>query len=382
MARPLNPNSFPTIAAVVVLASITPAVLLFAPVIVGALVTDLGFTLQQAGYIISIELAGMAFATIPALFWLSKLNWQKVCYVALAFIITANLASAQITSFEYLAFVRFMLALAGGSIMLIGLATIGLAENQERLFGLWVVGQLLVGTIGLATLPHVVTLGGVGAFYAGLAVLMVPLLLLVRHLPSHGARDIGAQAKISTTVLKLGTLGLAAIFLFYVSLGGVWAYVERIGAAAGFASSSIGYTLSIASIVGIAGATTASAMGARFGRLIPIVAGFMLLLASIFLLFSLHEELTFLLASCFFKYAWTFTLPYLLASMTSLDKSGHLIVTTNLVIGGGLAAGPALAALTLTENVDFNRVLLLGIGCGITSGLLMLPLALSKPELA
>ena len=101
---------------------------------------------------------------------------------------------------------------------------------------------------------------------------------------------------------------------------------------------------------------------------------------SIALLFSISDQRIYLLASCFFKYAWTFTLPYLLACMTGIDTSGRLIVTTNLVIGGGLAAGPAVAALTLRAGSNFDRILILGICCALSACLRMLPLARSKTE--
>ncbi|NTX21767.1 MFS transporter, partial [Burkholderia cepacia] len=48
-----------------------------------------------------------------------------------------------------------------------------------------------------------------------------------------------------------------------------------------------------------------------------------------------------------FKFAWTFVLPFILATVAQIDSSGRLVATLNFVIGAGLAAGPLLAGLML-----------------------------------
>ena len=60
-----------------------------------------------------------------------------------------------------------------------------------------------------------------------------------------------------------------------------------------------------------------------------------------------------------FKFAWTFVLPFILATVAQIDTSGRLVATLNFVIGAGLAAGPLLAGLMLdaggTMRVLFGR---------------------------
>ena len=68
-------------------------------------------------------------------------------------------------------------------------------------------------------------------------------------------------------------------------------------------------------------------------------------------------------------------LPYVLACLTAIDPSARLIVTTNLLIGTGLALGPAAAALTLYPAPDFSGVVALGVTGAALSFALILRLA-------
>jgi MFS family permease len=60
-----------------------------------------------------------------------------------------------------------------------------------------------------------------------------------------------------------------------------------------------------------------------------------------------------------FKFSWTFILPFILATLADIDHSGKLMNATNLVIGGGLAIGPALAGQLIAANGGSLHILLL-----------------------
>jgi hypothetical protein len=66
-----------TVFADVYITAIISAILMIAPVVVGALITRYGFTPAQAGVTISVELGAMSLASWPALWWLPRWSWQK-----------------------------------------------------------------------------------------------------------------------------------------------------------------------------------------------------------------------------------------------------------------------------------------------------------------
>ena len=63
----IDVNSAATILALCLLASVTPSAVLLGPLIVGGLITELGFTPQAAGNMIFAELSGAALSTFLAL---------------------------------------------------------------------------------------------------------------------------------------------------------------------------------------------------------------------------------------------------------------------------------------------------------------------------
>jgi len=76
------------------------AVYFIAPLLVGGYVTQLGFSSQQGGYIISAELAGFAVAPIPAAIWVRRINWRTALYLAAGSIILMNLITSSLTGFS------------------------------------------------------------------------------------------------------------------------------------------------------------------------------------------------------------------------------------------------------------------------------------------
>lgn len=366
-----------TIASVVLLAAVVPAVLLVAPVLVGSMVKELAFTPQQAGYVITAELGAMALATLPALVWMPHVDWRVAVRACLLFMVAGNVVAQFVDTFAALLVVRFVTALAGGSIMLVCMATIGMTRAHERNFGWWVLGQLVVGAIGLKLLPYVLPTFGLAVFFLALVVLLGALLPAAAALP-HGTAAVPRPQGQVRIRWRLGSVGLASVLAFYVGLSGVWTYIERIANQAGIDAITIGNTLAIASLLGIAGSAAATGLGKRLGRVPPIVTGFLLLVGAVATLLLPLDPLLLLGATCAFKFAWTFVLPYLLACLTALDPSGRLIVVANLMIGGGLAIGPALAALTLDVAPDYSAVPALGIAAGLLSLILIAPLALAR----
>jgi predicted MFS family arabinose efflux permease len=361
---------------VVFMTAIVAAILMIAPVVVGALITRYGFTPSQAGLTISVELGAMSIAAWPALWWLPRWSWPKALAVMLAVMVAGNVACVFVSSFGALAALRCLTGLAGGSVMVVCLAVVGLTQQTERNFGWWTISQLLLGAIGLSLLPRVLPAVGLRGLYCALTVLLAACVPLVRLVPQRAPARAAAAG--SGVLGAPALLGMAGILCLYIALGGVWTYVERIGAASGLAATLIGDDLTIASVCGIAGCGSAIVLGARWGRVRPLLIGFALILAGAAALVGVVPATRFMLAAAAFKYAWTFALPFILAGMASHDNSGRLMAIANFMIGGGLALGPALIAALLAEPPRYGIVPLIGMGFGAAS-LVLLLLSLRRP---
>lgn len=341
-----------TLVALVVFAAITPLLLLVAPAVAGQLATQLGLSASQIGTYFFVELGAFSLATVPSYLWLGRIDARRVAAFAIALFGAGNLLTALwMPGFVALLALRAVTALGGGSLMVLCMTSAATSENSDRVYGLWVVGQLIAGAIGLFVLPHVFAAFGLRALYvalAGLALLAAPLSrgfpssLGARAAPAQHARDAAARTPQGSIVLAIG-----AVLTFYLAIGSVWTFASRAAAEAGLDPQSTGNVLAIASVMGIAGAALASCAGGRLARRAMLTAGYALLAASLVALAVMRQAGGYSAAIFAFKFAWTFVLPFILATVAQIDTSGRLVATLNFVIGAGLAAGPLLAGLML-----------------------------------
>lgn len=375
------------------MAAITPAAAVLGPIIVGAYVTDMLLSAQQAGYLIASELVGAGMATFVAFFAVGRYSWRHILRAALLVCLLGNLLSTLQTSFELLLAIRFVTGLAVGAIMTMTIVIVGMTRDQERNFGYWSAGQVIFAVIGFAIFPQVIPVVGIDGFFTGMAVVMALQQLLVQNLPASGRAEhqLGFSS-LPPEAKRLAPGALLALLFFYIGIGSVWAYVERIGAQANFDPQYIGYALSGSSVIGVFGAAAATWMSTRFGRLLPSFLGYVMIGGAIAMYFDTQAAMIFVAASLLFKFAWWFITPYLLASMTTLDPSGRIAILTNFVIGFGLGVGPAIAAWLIgggeagAANLDYNKVIYLGLGCIVASMLMLVPVirlnSVTQPESA
>ncbi len=363
------------LAAIVVFAAITPTILMTAPAVAAQLAAQWQLSPARVGDLFSVELGAMSLATLPAFHWLKRVDWRHAALLAGLLFIAANLASALAGSYPLLLALRFCSALAGGSLMILCLSSAASTATPSRVYGLWVMGQLVVGAVGLALLPALFERFGLAACYLLLAGLMGLALPLSRAFPSGSPP---AEARASTGAvhsrLRVG-LGILAVLTFYISLSGVWTFIGAIAEGAGIGAGASGEVLAVATLMGIAGAACASFIGNRLPRDLMLLGGYLAMAAAILLLIGQPPLARFALAALLFKFTWTFALPFILACLADLDRSGRLMNASNLVIGGGLAIGPALAGRLIEGSGGFLP--LLPIAAGLAGLSLLLALACS-----
>ncbi|OLF53625.1 MFS transporter [Pseudomonas chlororaphis] len=350
------------LAAIVLFAAIIPTILMTAPAVAAQLASQWHLGPSQIGDLFATELGAMSLATLPAFWWLKRIDWRRAALLAGALFIGANLLSIWAQSYPALLALRFASALAGGSLMIICLSSAASTANPSRVYGLWVMGQLVVGALGLSLLPHLFEQYGLAACYLLLAVLMTLCLPLARYFPRGAASPAQSTQPAAAVPTWKAACGLLGILGFYISLSGVWTFIGSISAQAGISAQASGELLAVATVMGIVGAGCASLIGNRLPRLLLLLLGYALMAGSLLLLLGAPTLARFALAALAFKFTWTFILPLILACLADLDRSGKLMNASNLVIGGGLAIGPTLAG-RLIENTGGFQPLLIGGAC-------------------
>ncbi|NIE62264.1 MFS transporter [Burkholderia sp. Ax-1719] len=340
-----------TLLSLVVFAAVTPLLLLVAPAVAAQLAVQLGLSASQIGTYFFVELGAFSCATLPSLLWLGRVDARRVAAVATAVFCIGNFATAlAMPGFAGLLALRTVTALGGGTLMVLCMTSAATSANRDRVYGLWVVGQLVAGAVGLFLLPHVFAGYGLRALYVVLGVLGLCAAPLVRGFdPALGrAKHAGTTATAQETGTALNAcLVIGGVLAFYVAIGGVWTFASKAAALAGFDAAHTGEVLAAASVMGIVGAGCASLIGGRVARLAMLLTGYAILAVSLAGLATQPGTAGYMAAVFAFKFAWTFVLPFILAAAAKHDRTGRLVASLNFVIGAGLAAGPLIAGVLL-----------------------------------
>ena len=159
-AAPMDINSKMTLFAAFYMGVVGPEVFIIQPGVVQGFVEYLEFSEQQAGYIASAEMWGIALTTIVMTFLSSRFNWRHVISFSLVLVTGSNLASLTTTELYVFGAWRFLAGVGCGGLVSLSFAVIGLTDNPDRNFGYYMVWVLTYGALGLLVMPTAYSLVG------------------------------------------------------------------------------------------------------------------------------------------------------------------------------------------------------------------------------
>ena len=374
-------DSFASIATAIVLAAVAVTAFNVQPIYLGAMADHLGFSAGQLGTIAGLEVAGSALAGITATFWIRRLNWRRAALFALTVIVLGNTASIYVSDFSALTILRFLTGYFGmGTAFALSLAAIGDTSKVERNFSITIVFQVAIAMLGFLVLPGYIETAGVSAVFlplGGFALLLAPA---IRFLPASSRKSVDSGVAAATKTSIAVWLALTCQCVWYLGLGGIWAFVERMGVAAGIGAESIGQALAVGLGLGILGAIAAALVSDRFGRAIPFTIAMLGQIFAIYLLSDLRGFSSLAIAIIVYNVTWNFALPYILAVAALADTGGRLVVLIATAQAAGITFGAMLGGAVI-ERFGLHAVLYQGAALALAALVIYLVLArqLEKP---
>jgi len=353
------------LATVTTCTAILPMTFLWAPALATELALKIGLLPAQIGQMFSLELICGCLSTALAFFWMRSRDLQHWGLLFIATFILGNLISAWLLERHFIAFlvVRALNSLAGGSLLILCTHSMARLPNRGQAFGAMIFAQLILGTAGIAILPLTFQHFGPGVVFAIQAVLMVPGLFLFRSFADtpDQVSSFSSPAVLGFSLRKTlasfsfhGLVGISSIFLLYICLGGIWTFIGALAAPTGMGQGRMEHLLTISSAIGIAGAGAAVLLGRERFRSPCLLSGFTALVLCLVLMATVPQPAAAWVAVLAFKFTWTLLVPFMLTVISLHDrKSGDLINLTNLMLGLGMASGPALCGWLL-EAFDYR----------------------------
>lgn len=378
-----NVNQPLAILGVITLGVIGSIVFLLLPMLIGAFSDNLSLSAAQVGLLGSADMTGMFIAAVVATGWIRSYNWRVIAALACGLLIVCHILSGFVQSFIPLFLIRVIAGFAGGSLMSIALTSLGDTRQPDRFFALFIAGQLTLGGLGLWLFPGFLAQFGLGGVFSALAVVVLGASLFIPFIPQQGRKIETAvisptKERAKNHAVLPGLMALLACFIFNLGIMAVWAYLERMGNAAGLEASFIGSTLAVSLAGALVGALLAAAIGDRFGRVIPLIITVLVQVIALLLLSGSLSPDTFLAGVMLFAFAWNFPVPYQLAITVSMDVSGRLVVLFLSAVKLGYAAAPVIAAQLIVMGQGFTPVVVLaGVGF-VTSAVIFIALTQLK----
>jgi predicted MFS family arabinose efflux permease len=351
------------------------------PLLIGAMVTDRGFSEQQAGLIASADLLGYTVATLAVAVLVRQVNWRIIAWCGLLLMVGANLASPLISGFEAFAAARILSGLGGGLLAALATVAIGCRAEPDRGFGALFAALLLFATAALWILPPVIDSQGIGGAYGLIVVLALPVAYSLRHMPSTAetaAVKVPGQAQ---TNRWFAYLVLLSIFVFFAEQNALWAFAERIGSSAGLSGQYIGFALGVATLLSAVGASLVAWLGTRISRGLAVAGATLVQIGAFVWLGRELGASLFLILVVLLSIAWNIVNPFQLGILSQLDISGSSLALAPAATGLGLAAGPAIGAAVLSPGAYGTLLSVCAALAAISALLLWPPLgALKRPS--
>lgn len=330
-------------------------ILALVPLLIGAYVEANALSLQQAGLLITTEVAASAATLLGIASWVPAATRSRLARNGAILAGTSYLAGAFHISFWLLCGYRLV---SGVGIGLIGAAvnaSVARASAPERLYatGLLVYGA--ISTVALTTLPLFYKSFGHSILFAYIA-----LIFFATAAASSGLNDTVIPLGSNATVVGgkrwrlLSKPGVASLMagcpLIWIAFSMIWMFAERKAASIGMSPDLTGFALAATSAVGLTGSIAANRLGLRMGRSVPIAAGGLTLALSFYCIGAGTASPVFIVAMIVYGITYFFMLPYVVRLAADLDRDGRVSILNSLMPWVAHLVSPLLGAIVITQS--------------------------------
>lgn len=346
--------------AIALAAATLPAVL---PLMVGVLARQFGIGVAEAGYVIAINMGGILAGSLSCVLLSRRFRWASLIVAGLGFMVLGNALTMLTSGLAPLIATRLVSGWGEGLVGACCYALMGQARLPGRSIAIYTAGQSIIGAAGLAALPALMANFGWHVFYILVSIIAVPALLLTSVATRARAVVVVDRHRIAANRLSGAGFGaLTAIFLFFVGVAMVWAFMEPLGVRRHLSLTQLSIALSASAVAGLGGSFVAGVLADRLRVEVGLAIGIATIVGSLTLLL-IGGFYPYMAAICGLYFAWAYQFPFLFGCLAEIDTNGRMASITPVATGGALTVGPAIGGYVL-EN---GGLTMLSVGClGLT----------------
>lgn len=344
------------------------------PLMLGSLADSFGLSAAAVGLLGSICFAGYLIGTLGAPFWINRLNWRVLTLVSAAGTAGSFALSAFVSDLPTLYVAWALIGFFASTMTCLGMRILNDLPNKVRAYGFRLGTELGVTALVLFVLPPLVLAVWK---YPGAALALAGVVALLGvsafWLPSRPALvqealiDAAPQGPIS----RASILTMAIFFLFLTGNIGLWAFIERIGAAQAFAPAQMGIVFAVLKLLGGVAGFSLAMWGERLGERKPHILVLSMILIGLALLNSQAGFTAFALGAWIWEFAFTCGCVFQTAAIARTDNTGRAIVLVPAVFACSSMVGPGLAG-QLASGGSFGGLLLLALASSLVPAIFYL----------
>jgi predicted MFS family arabinose efflux permease len=325
------------------------------PMVVGAMVDLLGLTERQAGIVASVELTGLTLGILGLIRVVTSVRRSNLAVFAVGTIVAADLATCFIHSFAWLLPMRFLSGVGAAAAFCVYLNMAAADEHPEHAFA--IVNAISIAYSGVLTLiaPYLMQAGGLPGMLVVLSLITLSALFTMPWILRYGPQDSRTKpsARLAGFPSQVAPL-LAMMLLLYTGHGAIWAYQERIGVASGLNEHEVARWLGLSMLVwGVGGSLLARVLSMSIGRIWPQVISLGASCLAVLFLVCGSTPASFAISCGLIAFSWFYGLPYQMGLLAARDPKGRAALAGVMMSTGGLAMGPAMAALLLVGRAHW-----------------------------
>jgi hypothetical protein len=155
-----------------------------------------------------------------------------------------------------------------------------------------------------------------------------------------------------------GGFCLMAVVLFYVAIGSLWTFLERMGVSLKLTSAFVGSALSLGNILSLLSTLIAVGFASRIGVNRALFLSLAVLATALAIMGSVMTVPTYLGGTALFFLSWNLIDIFQATVISSFDRAGRFTALIPAAQSLGNTLGPALAGLALGSGRSYAHVLL------------------------
>jgi MFS family permease len=344
--------------------------LLTMPWLVGVLSQHRGRSPEQAGALVTLELALLAAAAILLGSQIHRVPRRTLALIGAAAFLSSSLALALELPGSALIVVLGIAGVGCGVCSAAGTSLVSQAADPGRVTAnLWIWTVIWQSVVWFVT-PLVVARWGSAGLAGVLGVAALVLMPWLARMPPT-ARGV-AQTQIRHSPARISPLVVAPVVLcvagFWLRDSVTWSLAERRGTLLGVTDFELARTLTAASILGVVGPLAANLLGSRLGRAATLLFG-LCAVALVMQVIAMAEspllyQAGFLLWTSSSLFAWT----YLMELTATADSAGRVAAISSGVMFAAAACGPLLGGLVTSAGGPTTLRTLIAVLSAITIG--------------